>query len=135
MFSCKIAREVATGNVYKTILPHAIKYLGISNNPMAISKTTNEKHAGTYRLSIRTFDRKEYFLTKETFNYNAIYMLYELLEAKMGYRKLKDRHTQIIEKLDEEDKMFFKDIFNKDFMIHSEKLQNTLDKLEQIIVK
>lgn len=133
MFSCKIVREVATGNVYKTIFPHAIKHFAISNNPMAISKTTNEKLTGTYQLSIRTLDRKEYFLTKETFNYNAIHMLYELLEAKMGFRKLKERHLQIIDKLDEEDKMFFKDILKKEFMIHSEKLQLTLDKLEQII--
>ncbi|MDE6357760.1 MAG: hypothetical protein K2L15_04115 [Eubacteriales bacterium] len=135
MFSCKIVREVTTGNVYKTIFPNAIKYFSISNNPMAISKTTNEKHTGSYQISIKTLDRKEYHLTKESFNYNAVYTLYELLEAKIGLRKLKDRHIQIIEKLDEENKAFFKDVQNQNVMIHSQKLQNTLEKIEEILRK
>lgn len=132
MFSCKIVRQVATGNVYKTIFPNAIKHFSISNNPMAVSKTTNEKHVGTYQISIKTIDRKEYHLTKESFNYNAVYTLYELLEAKIGLRKLKDRHLEIIEKLNEEDKAFFKNPENKNIMIHSEKLQNTLEQIEKI---
>lgn len=135
MFSCKIVRQVATGNVYKIILPNAIKHFAILNNPMAVAKKTNEKLTGTYQLSIKTIDRKEYYLTKETFNYEAVYVLYELLEAKMGLRILKDRHTVIIDKLAEEDKAFFQNNLGKDFMIHSEKLQNTLEKIEEILGK
>ncbi len=134
MLICKIVREVATGNVYKTIFSHAIKHIGITNNPIAISKTTKEKATGTYRISIRTLDRKEYHLTDETFNYKAICILYELIEAKLNLRMLKDRHIQIIEKLDEDDKAFFKSTTNGPVMIHSEKLNNTLKKIEEILV-
>ena len=135
MFNCKITREVATGNVFKIISASSIKYFGLINNPMAISKTTNEKKAGSYRISIRTLDRKEYYLTKETFNYNAISLLMELLEAKLGFIKHKERHLQIIEKLSDDDKLFFKDIFKKDFLVDAEKLQNTLENIENILNK
>lgn len=135
MFSCKIIREVATGNVYKIILPHSIKYFGLTNNPMAIAKTTNEKQAGSYRISIRTLDRKEYYLTKETFNYEAICLLIELLEAKLGFIKHKEKHSQIIDKLEDDDKLFFKDIFKKEFLVDSEKLQKSLEQIENILKK
>ena len=44
-------------------------------------------------------------------------------------------HTVIIDKLAEEDKAFFQNNLGKDFMIHSEKLQNTLEKIEEILGK
>ncbi len=133
MLICKVVREVATGNVYKTIFPHAIKYFGVTNNPMAVQKTTNEKATGTYRISIRTLDRKEYHLTDESFNYNAVCLLSELVEAKIGLRALKDRHMKLIEKLDEADRLFFTDIKEKAVMIHSEKLNNTLNQIVKIL--
>ena len=133
MLICKVVREVATGNVYKTIFPQAIKYFGVTNNPMAVQKTTNEKATGTYRISIRTLDRKEYHLTDESFNYNAVCLLAELVEAKMGLRALKDRHMKVIEKLDEADMLFFTDIKEKAVMIHSEKLNNTLKQIVKIL--
>ena len=133
MLICKVVREVATGNVYKTIFPHAIKYFGVTNNPMAVQKTTNERATGTYRISIRTLDRKEYHLTDESFNYNAVCLLAELVEAKMGLRVLKDRHMNIINKLDQVDKDFFTDIKKGAVMIHSEKLNNTLKQIEKIL--
>ncbi len=135
MLICKVVREVAGGNVYKTIFPHAIKYFGVTNNPMALSRTTNEKRSGTYRISIKTLDRKEYHLTDESFNYNAVCLLAELVEAKMGLRVLKDRHMEIIEKLAPVDKEFFTDIKEGSVMLHSEKLNNTLKQMEQILGK
>lgn len=135
MLICKVAREVVTGNVYKTIFPHAIKYFGVTNNPMAVQRTTNEKATGTYRITIKTLDRKEYYLTDESFNYNAVCLLAELIEAKIGLRCLKDRHMQIIDKLSEEDKGFFADIKDGVVMIHSEKLNETLKQIEKILTK
>ena len=135
MLICKVVREVATGNVYKTIFPHAIKYFGVTNNPMAVQKTTNEKATGTYRISIRTLDRKEYHLTDESFNYNAVCLLAELVEAKMGLRVLKDRHIKVLDKLTEEDRAFFTDIKEGAVMIHSEKLNETLKQIEKILIK
>ncbi len=135
MLICKVVREVATGNVYKTIFPHAIKYFGVTNNPMAVQKTTNEKATGTYRISIRTLDRKEYHLTDESFNYNAVCLLAELVEAKMGLRVLKDRHIKVLDKLTEEDRAFFTDIKEGAVMIHSEKLNETLKQIEKILTK
>nr|WP_317357633.1 hypothetical protein [uncultured Tyzzerella sp.] len=133
MLICKVVREVAGGNVYKTIFPHAIKHFGVSNNPMALNRTTNEKKSGTYRITIRTLDRKEYHLTDESFNYEAVCLLSELIEAKMGLRVLKERHNDIINKLDEADKKFFTDIKEGAVMVHSEKLNNTLKQMEQIL--
>ena len=133
MLICKVFRQVASGNVYKTIFPHAIKYFGITNNPMALHKTTNEKQAGTYRITIKTLDRREYHLTDESFNYNAVCLLSELVEAKMGLRVLKDRHIKVLEKLDDVDKEFFKDIAKSNIMIHSDKLNNTLKQIEKIL--
>lgn len=133
MLICKVFREVATGNVYKTIFPNAIKYFGVTNNPMAVQKTTNTKQAGSYRIVIRTLDRKEYYLTDESFNYDAICMLSELIEAKIGLRTLKDRHLNVIDKLDEPDKKFFTELNSKPAMVHSDKLNNTLKKIEKIL--
>lgn len=133
MLTCKVVREVSTGNVYKTIFPHAIKHFGVTNNPMAVHKTTNEKATGTYRISIKTLDRKEYHLTEESFNYNAVCLLAELVEAKIGLRVLKERHMEVIEKLDETDKQFFLNVNNGPVMIHSEKLNNTLKKIVEIL--
>lgn len=135
MFNCKIIREVTTGNAYKIISANSIKYFTLTNNPMAIAKTTNEKQAGSYRISIRTLDRKEYHLTKETFNYEAISLLSELLEAKLGFIKHKEKHLKIIDKLEENDKLFFKDTFKRDFLVDSDKLQNTLEQIEAILKK
>ena len=133
MLICKVVRQVATGNVYKTIFSHAIKHFGVSNNPMAVQKTTNERATGTYRITIRTLDRKEYHLTDESFNYNAVCLLAELVEAKIGLRVLKDRHMEILNKLDENDRNFFTDIKQGNVMIHSEKLNNTLKQKELIL--
>ena len=135
MFTCKVVREVLRGNVYKIIFPHAIKSFGITNNPMAASKTTNTKHSGKYMLTIRTLDRREYHLTKEIFNYEAVSILAELVEAKLGFRKLKDRHYKVLDKLDPIDQEFFKDISGKDFMLHSEKLNQTLIKIDQLFTE
>lgn len=135
MFNCKISREVATGNVYKIILANSIKYFALTNNPMAVAKTTNEKQSGSYRITIRTLDRKEYHLTKETFNYEAISILSEFLQAKLGFIKYNEKHLHILEKLDENDKLFFKDVFKKDFLVSTEKLQNTLEQIENILKK
>lgn len=135
MFNCKISREVATGNVYKIILANSIKYFALTNNPMAVAKTTNEKQSGSYRITIRTLDRKEYHLTKETFNYEAISILSEFLQAKLGFIKYNEKHLDILEKLDENDKLFFKDVFKKDFLVSTEKLQNTLEQIENILKK
>ncbi|WP_317368581.1 hypothetical protein [uncultured Tyzzerella sp.] len=130
MLICKVVRQVATGNVYKTIFPHAIKHFGVSNNPMAVQKTTNEKATGTYRITIRTLDRKEYHLTDESFNYNAVCLLAELVEAKLGLRVLKDRHMEVLKNLDENDREFFTKVKEGDVMIHAEKLNNTLKQIE-----
>lgn len=133
MLTCKVVRQVATGNVYKTIFPHAIKYFGVTNNPMAVQKTTNEKATGSYRITVRTLDRKEYHLTDESFNYKAVCMLAELVEAKMGFRVHKDRHLEIINNLEDVDKQFFIDVKTTAVMIHSEKLNNTLKKIEELM--
>ena len=100
---------------------------------MAVQKTTNERATGTYRITIRTLDRKEYHLTDESFNYNAVCLLAELVEAKIGLRVLKDRHMEILNKLDENDRNFFTDIKQGNVMIHSEKLNNTLKQIELIL--
>lgn len=133
MFHCKIVREVSTGNVYKTIFSNAIKSFGITNNPMVSSKSTNEKHTGTYMLTIRTLDRKEYHITKEYNNYKAVNILYELIEAKLKLRKHKKRHIEVISKLDEKDRLFFSDLSDDNVMIHSEKLENTLNKINSLL--
>lgn len=126
MLTCKLFREVVSGDVYKTIFPQSIKYFGLTNNTMAVTKTTAKHKVCTYRISIRTLDRKEYHLTDETFNYEAVNILAELIEAKLGFRKLKDRHLAIIAQLNEEDQVFFKDISLDKTMVHAKKLNETL---------
>lgn len=133
MLTCKLFREVVSGDVYKTIFPHSIKYFGLTNNTMAVTKTTAKHRICTYRISIRTLDRKEYHLTDETFNYEAVNMLAELIEAKLGYRKLKERHMNIISKLCEEDQLFFKDISLDKTMVHAKKLNETLKIICELI--
>lgn len=131
MFTFKIRREVTSGDVYKLIFPYTIKHLCIKHNPMAVAKKTNEKVVGTYQIAIKTIDRKEYNLTKETFNYNSVLVLYKLLEIKLGFQDITPEFSSIIEKLSEKNKLFFSKVC-PDCVIYATQLQNTLDEIEKL---
>ncbi|MFI3231381.1 MAG: hypothetical protein R3Y29_07540 [bacterium] len=136
MLTCKIIREISSGTIYKIVFPNAIKYIGISHDPMNISHSVGkDRGSGSFRISIKTVDRKEYHLTKDTFNYEAINMLSELIEVKLGLRKLKERHKVVLRELSREEQLFFTEVATETTMLHSEKLNDTLNKIDEIMPK
>lgn len=135
MLTCKIIRQISAGSVFKIVFPNAIKYIGITHNPMSVSGSVGKDRAGSYRISIKTVDRKEYHLTKDTYNYEAINMLSELIEIKIGLRKLKERHKVVLRQLSRKEQLFFTEVATETTMLHSEKLNDTLTKIDELMPK